>query len=271
MMTRKIDGIPVSFFERLSKYKEIGHFVSTRMGSDNDPSCKAFNLSFNVGDAMRCVLDNRRRLSELLRIPPGGITTAKQVHGRHVSVIDKSTAGKGAGNYDEAIDSTDAMVTNMAGICPMVLVADCVPILLYDPKKKVVGAVHAGWKGTLGRIVRKTLRVFREHFDSSPEDMVAGIGPSIGPCCFQVGPEVIVQIEEMLGDHENHVRRRAADGTGYFDLWRANHRQLVQAGLAEENVELAGVCTCCHASRLYFSHRGEKAKAGRFGAGIWIR
>lgn len=270
MITRKINGIPVSFFENLSNYEDIDHFVTTRMGHDDAPSREAFNLSFTVGENKIKTFDNRRRLSEVLNIAFGGITTGKQVHGYHVTIVGKSMAGSGAGDYYGAIDSTDAMVTNIPGTCPMVLVADCVPILLYDPNQKVVGAVHAGWKGTLAGIVEKTVYAFREHFDTSPEDMVAGIGPSIGPCCFQVGPEVIAQIEET-GKQANLVRKRSSDGARYFNLWKANHEQLIQAGLKAQNVELARICTCCDASRLYFSHRYEQGKAGRFGAGIVIR
>jgi YfiH family protein len=241
------------------------------MGQYGEMRRRDFNLSFNVGDVASNVLGNRRRLSEALDIPLEGITTAKQVHGHHVRIVDKPMAGKGAGDYHGAIPSTDAMVTDIPGICTMVLVADCVPILLYDPNQKVIGAVHAGWKGTLGRIVQRAVGVFREHFNSFPEDLVAGIGPSIGPCCFQVGPEVVLQIEDMLDKQANLVRNRSADGTGYFDLWKANYRQLVKSGLKEQNVELAGVCTYCDSTRLYFSHRHEKGKAGRFGAGIVIR
>jgi YfiH family protein len=270
MITKNIDGITMSFFENLSKYKEIKHFVTTRVGESGNPVRKAFNLSFNAGASPHTVVGNRRLLSAALKIPFGGITTAKQVHGHHVRVVGKPMKGKGAGSHDGAMDATDAMVTNIAGICPMILVADCVPILLYDPTKKAVGVVHAGWKGTIGLIAKKTVEAFQEHFDSTPNDMVAGIGPSIGPCCLQVGPEVVVRVEDTLGNQAGYVDNRSADGSGHFDLWKANQEQLLQSGLREENVEVARVCTCCDASHLYFSHRGEKGKAGRFGAGILL-
>lgn len=271
MITRKTNGLSLSHFINFLKYNELGHFVTTRGGKDGNRSSNSFNLSFNTDKKLRTVLDNRQRLSEALKIPLSGITTAKQVHGNRVRIVDESMKGKGARDPGDAIETTDALVTDVTGICPMILVADCVPILLYDPKKKVVGAVHAGWKGTLGFIAKKTVEVFQERFGSTPEDIAAGIGPSIGPCCFQVGPEVVLEAKDVFGAHGGFVKNRAADGSGYLDLWKANEEQLLQAGLRQKNVEVAGVCTCCDRSRLYFSHRGEKGKAGRFGAGIFIR
>jgi YfiH family protein len=271
MITRKTNGLSFSQFLIFLKYNELGHFVTTRWVRDANRSSNSFDLSFNTDKKLRTVLDNRQRLSVALKIPLSGITTAKQVHGNRVRIVDESMKGKGARDPDDAIEITDALVTDVTGVCPMILVADCVPVLLYDPKKKVVGAVHAGWKGTLGCIAKKTVEVFQERFGSSPEDMVAGIGPSIGPCCFQVGPEVVIKAKDVFGAYGGFVKNLSADGSGYFDLWEANKKQLIESGLDEKNVEVAGVCTCCDPSRLYFSHRGEKGKAGRFGAGIFIR
>jgi YfiH family protein len=271
MITRKTKGLSLSYFHNLTQYKWLGHFVTTRLGRDGNRSSNYFDLSFNTDKRLHAILDNRKCLSEALKLPLSSITTAQQVHGNHVCIVDESMKGKGSEDYDGAIEATDALVANVPGICPMILVADCVPILLYDPEKKVVGAVHAGWKGTLGCIVKKTVKVFQEHFGSSPEDMIASIGPSIGPCCFQVGPEVVEKAKDVFGANRGFIAKLSADGSGHLDLWKANKYQLAQSGLRENNVELAGVCTCCDPSNLYFSHRGEKGKAGRFGAGIWIR
>jgi YfiH family protein len=162
------------------------------------------------------------------------------------------------------------MVTNVPGICLMVLSADCVPILMWDHAKKVIGVVHAGWKGTLHLIARKTVKVFQKDFGSSPHDIRAGIGPSIGPCCFEVGSEVISQVKDRLGTGKKHIANKLADKKGCFDLWSANQEQLVQAGIPENNIEVARTCTCDHAD-VFFSHRCEGGRTGRFGAGILIR
>jgi copper oxidase (laccase) domain-containing protein len=110
----------------------------------------------------------------------------------------------------------------------------------------------------------------QEHFSSSPQDIVVGIGPSIGPCCYQVGQEVVSAVEEVFGTTQYMIRNRSADGKGYLDLWEANLKQLLDAGILEKNVETDRTCTCHHHD-VFFSYRCEKGKTGRFGAGIFIR
>jgi YfiH family protein len=152
----------------------------------------------------------------------------------------------------------------------MILVADCVPILISDPSKGVIGAVHAGWKGTLEGIAQKTVEALQGLFGCSPEDLVVGIGPSIGPCCYEVGPEIVSRAEEVFRTNKDPVIRGAADNKSYLDLCKANLLQLTKAGIPEQNIELAGVCTGHHRNRFY-SYRIEKGQTGRFGVGIVLR
>jgi YfiH family protein len=269
MISKEINALSIWFFKNLEKYEEIGHFVTARAGGHSVSPWNSLNLSFGVGDDDNSVLKNRLILSETLGIPLNSVTTVKQVHGSGVRIVSQSLRGKGASDYEGAIDGADALVANIPGICPMVLSADCVPILLYDPSKKVVGVVHAGWKGTLKGIAGKTINVFCQDFGSFPRDIIAGIGPSAGPCCYQVGPEVIARVVEAFGTKDGFIQNES-EGRGYLDLWTANLKQLVRAGLAEENVEVGNVCTC-HNSNVFFSHRCEGGKTGRFGAGIFLR
>ncbi len=268
MIKRKSHSVTLWFFESLLGYGEIKHFISSRRGGSSCRPWDSLNLSFNTLDDAKAVLDNRQHLSEALEIPLTSITTAKQVHGNHVMVLSRSLKGRGACDYLSAIDSTDALVTNVPGICPMIMLADCASILMYDPSKRVVGVVHAGWKGTLGAIAQKTVEVFRKDFGSMPEKIIACIGPSIGPCCFHVGREVIAQVENTLGTKEGYITKESQNG-GYFNLWKANQEQLIHAGLPERNIEPASICTV-HNTDQFFSHRGEKGKTGRFAAGILI-
>ena len=270
MIRQEIGSLQVWFFENLSAYKSIGHFVSTRVGGDSSPPCATLNLSFNVGDAPENVRRNRERLVEAMGIPLNSLTTAKQIHDDCVKVVSAELRGKGSVDYDEAINGTDAMVTNVPNTCLMVLLADCVPLLLYDPSKEVIGVVHAGWKGTLRFIAQATIRTLQGHFGCSTRDILIGIGPSVGPCCYQVGEEVVSQVEQVFGTSQHIVRNRSADGKGYLDLWEANLRQILDAGIPEKNIEIAGTCTCHHPD-VFFSYRYERGKTGRFGAGIFIR
>jgi YfiH family protein len=270
MIRREVDSLQVWFFENLLRYEAVGHFVSTRVGGRSTAPYDSLNLSFNAGDAPEDVRKNRERLAEAIDIPMNSMTTAKQIHDDHVKVVSKELRGKGSLDFDGAINGTDAMVTNVPDTCLMVLLADCVPLLLYDPSKKVIGVIHAGWKGTLRRIVQATVRTLQNHFGSSTRDIVVGIGPSVGPCCYQVGQEVISLAEQVFGTTQDIIRNRSADGKGHLDLWKANKKQLLDAGIPEENIEMAETCTCHH-SDVFFSYRHEKGKTGRFGAGIFIR
>ena len=269
MIQRKIGSLPIWFFENLLTYKTIGHFVSTRLSGHSDPPYDSLNLSFNVGDDPDKVLKNRKVLARALGIALSSLTTAKQIHDGHIKVVSEALRGRGCANYEGAINETDAMVTNAENTCLMILVADCVPILFYDPSKRVIGAAHAGWRGTLRFVAHSTVKVLREDFGCSPEDIVVGIGPSIGPCCYQVGQDVVSQGQHVFGPGQDYIRRKSTNGRGYFDLWTANLKQLVQAGIPEKNIELAKTCTRHH-PELFFSHRHEKGKTGRFGAGIVI-
>ncbi len=270
MIEKKVNSLSISLFENLSKYEEIGHFVSTRPAGHSSPPYDSLNLSFNVGDDPKNVLKNRKLLTDTLGISLAALTTSKQDHNSHVQIVSAALRGKGSADYQGAVSATDAMVTNVPDICLMILVADCVPIVFFDPSKAVIGVVHAGWKGTLQRIGQKTVEVLEEHFDCSPGDILAGIGPSIGPCCYQVGPEVVSEAERVFGTREHFVSNKTEDGKAYLDLWSANLAQLRQAAIPEKNIEVARVCTCHHPDE-FFSYRYEKGKTGRFGAGIIIR
>jgi len=270
MIEKKSDSLCIWFFENFLKYKAVGHFISTRIGGHSSPPYDSLNLSFNVGDDPEKVLKNRKLFFETLGIPLSSLTTAKQIHEGHVKIVSEGLRGRGSTDYKGAINATDAMVTNVPGTCLMILLADCVPILFYDPSKMVIGVAHAGWRGTLQKIAQKTVVVFQQHFGCSPQDILAGIGPSIGPCCCEVGREVVSHIEHVFGAEQEYISRESEDGKGHFDLWTANLKQLTQAGIPEKNIETSKTCTCDHSS-LFFSYRHERGKTGRFGAGIVIR
>jgi YfiH family protein len=270
MIRQRIDSLQVWLFENLLRYEGVGHFVSTRVGGHSTSPYDSLNLSFNAGDDPEDVRKNRERLVEAFGVPLSSVTTAKQIHDDCVKVVSKEMRGRGSVDYDGAINATDAMVTNVPNTCLMILTADCVPLLFYDPSKEVIGVAHAGWKGTIRLIAQATTRALQEHFGCSTQNIVVGIGPSVGPCCYQVGQEVVSQVEQVFGTRQHFVRNRSADGKGYLDLWEANLKQLLDAGIPEENIEIARTCTCHHPN-VFFSYRHEKGKTGRFGAGIFIR
>jgi len=160
-------------------------------------------------------------------------------------------------------------VTNAPGICLVVLVADCVPMLFFDPVKRAIGVAHAGWKGTLQFIAQKTVRAMEKAFGSLAEDIVVGVGPSIGPCCYKVGPDIISQVEIIFYTKKEYILNESKSGEGYFDLWKANLTQLLQTGIERKNIEMSRMCTC-HNPDVFFSYRHQKGSTGRFCAGITL-
>ena len=244
-------------FGHLSAFPGLKHFVSSGERS----------IGFSEGIAPELICHNRELLAKAVGFDPYRWVTGHQVHSDHIAVVTETDAGKGGLDRESRLPDTDALVTNREGICLMVLSADCVPVLLYDPEKRVVAAVHAGWRGTVAGIAGKTVAVMKEKFGCFPGDIWAGIGPSIGQCCFEVGEEVAVVFRTLFSENGELVRSGKFPGKYRVDLWEANRRGLLEAGLQDNRIEVAGMCTVCHPGR-FFSYRRESKQAGRFGAGI---
>ena len=168
----------------------LAHGISTRMGGVSKPPFAALNMALHVGDCAADVLENRRLFAEALGLDAARIVTPRQVHGDEVRLVRASDAGMGASRYDESVPACDALMTAESGLPLLLCFADCVPLLFFDPVRRVIAAAHAGWKGTVAEIGRKTVQRMGEAFGSRPQDILAGIGPSIGACCFEVGEEV---------------------------------------------------------------------------------
>ncbi len=269
MLEKHLQSLSTFRFQNLSKQGGIDHFVSTRVGGLSHTPYESLNLGFHVEDDAKTVLKNRERLAENMGIPLSDFAIAKQVHSGTVTLVTEGMRGYGAADLDTAVEETDAMVTDVTGLCLTVLMADCVPVLFFDPQERVVAAVHAGWRGTVKLAAQNTINTLRETFGCKPTDILVGIGPSIGPCHYEVGPEVISQVEDAFGGTEGYINDESADGKGYFDLWEANKRQIIEAGIPAQNIEIAQICTYCN-PHLFFSERHQKGKTGRFGAGIML-
>jgi len=267
MIEKNVGPLQVACFESLLQYQGVRHFVSTRGGGFSDPPYDSLNLGFHVGDDPENVLKNRERLADTIGIPLTHFTIGRQIHSGNVTIVSEALRGKGSIDHSEAIDATDAMVTTVPDTCLMVLVADCVPMLFFDPGRRVIGVAHAGWHGTLQCVARNTVRAMEKAFGSSPQDIVVGMGPSIGPCCYEVGPEVIARVEGIFPRGKECLLNESKGGKGYFDLWKANLVQLLRAGVEGKNIEMAEKCTG-HNPELFFSYRHQRGDTGRFGAGI---
>lgn len=208
------------------------------------------NLSFQVGDAPENVEENRRRLFKAAGVDPGRIVTAGQCHSTRVAVVDAPAN----------VEGVDGLVTDREHLWLVVSVADCVPVFLVDPVKRVVAAVHAGWRGSAGAIVKAAVSVMTGTFGSVPKDLFAYIGPSASVCCYEVGGEVAEQFSPEVV--------RSEGGKFYLDLKRENRRQLVSVGLDAERIETSPDCTIF--GGLYHSHRRDGKRSGRMWGMIGI-
>jgi YfiH family protein len=214
--------------------------------------CQSLNVSYAVGDRTENVDENLQRVAQAVGARKNDLFAAYQVHGRDVTVVEATT---------EARPRCDVLVTQSPEKTLMLRYADCTPVLLADPKQRVVAAVHAGWRGSAVRAASAAVEALRDRFGSRPRDLLAGIGPAIGPCCYTVGQDVVEAFADRPG-----LFTQFEGGQKRLDLWDANRQALTEAGIPAEQIEVAGICTRCQSER-FFSHRANGGQpAGRFAA-----
>lgn len=247
----------------------VTHAFSGRKGGVSTGSFDSLNMSILTADHLDSVLENRKRLCGVIGINPESLIGAKQIHRDNIYLVKKADQGAGAKIPDTAIADTDAMMTNEHGLPLILLFADCVPVFFMDPVKKVVALAHAGWKGTVVKIAAKTVEAMQKSFGSNPADILAAIGPSIGPCHYQVDKPVIDEFKKAFPDYWQELLT-SFDNEGYaqLNLWQANVKQLCEVGIKNENITVANLCTYC-CDDLFFSHR--RGMAGRQAAIIMMK
>jgi len=269
-----VRGVRILQVPALSKLPWLIHGFSTKPGGvSGQGGERVLNLGFTEWDTQENVLENRRRFQSALGASDLQLVSLKQIHSDVIHLFDAAPAQPCQG---------DASVSNRPGLLLGVQTADCVPILLVDPKKRAVASIHAGWRGTLRRIVVKAIGQLQMHFKSKPGDLFAAIGPSIGGCCYEVGAEVATQFlsqfadapewfdEFRTGDEPNPFQWLNMMPPGHqpppknvlLDLRKANRAQLLGAGVRASNIFVSGLCTACRRD-LLFSYRKEGAQSGR--------
>lgn len=238
-------SLPVFTFKNLASVPGVVHAITTRAGGVSEGRCESLNVSYSVGDQNENVEENLRRAAESVGSKREDLFAAYQVHGRDVTIVDEAS---------QARPRCDVLITRSPARTLMLRYADCTPVLLADTRQPAVGVVHAGWRGSAVRAAGAAVEAMVARFGSSPADLVAGIGPAIGPCCYMVGDDVHAAFED----------RPWLFGDGRLDLWDANRHALLEAGLAPDHIEVARICTRCQADR-FFSHRANGGQpAGRF-------
>ncbi len=256
-------GVEYLQFENLSSHDRLVHAFSTKIGGVSKSYFSSMNLGFNRGDANENVTENYRRFCSAIGIEPDALVFSSQTHSTIIRRAGRSELG--SGSVRKALRSScDGLATDEPGVFLATLYADCVPLYFYDPVKNAVALSHAGWRGTLNDMAGTTVRFMVREFDSCPADIIMGIGPSIGRCCFEVGKDVS---ELFLRLPEETISGAVSD---HIDLQLLNRRSAMKSGVPDHNIETADICTKCNSEWL-FSHRATKGKRGSLCAVIGIK
>lgn len=249
------NGIFFWRFDNLNTIAAIDHFVSDREGGQTE-----LTLSFSSSPDKELIRNNRKQVAEAMGISADKLVFPSQVHLTNIVNVTRETS-------KESLLDTDALITQERGLCIAVMSADCVPILLYDRRNQAVGAVHSGWRGTVARILEKTLAKMNNAFGTRGEDLVAGIGPSVSQESYEVGGEVIEEVERAFG-RESALMIKKPNQKAHLDLWKANKIQLMEFGVPEHQIEISDLCTVKNNQHFFSARKGD---AGRFAAGIMLR
>jgi YfiH family protein len=258
---RESDGVRALVCAPLEQDGFVNGF-STRIGGVSEMPANALSLAGFNEDAAENILENRRRF---LKLFPGEWELAGcwQVHGADVRVVQTAEEAKPAENQLGETIFCDVIVSNAEGVLAAVKTADCVPILLGDPVSGAFAAVHAGWRGTLAGAVVVGVERLAKEYDAKPENLRIAIGASAGPCCYEVGSEVIEAFTKQFADGEK-LFTETRPGHAMVDLLKANRDQLTSAGVLPERIHTAPICTMCRTD-LFFSYRKEKSLHGKVG------
>lgn len=257
-------SVPLLHFKKLDETGLVKHCFTTREGGVSKDIYSTMNLSFTRGDDEKNVMENYRRIAAVMEEDITAFVCSDQTHTTNVIRVGKAERGIGI-TKEKPYTDVDGLVTNEPGVVLSTFYADCVPLFFVDTKNKAIGLSHSGWRGTVGRMGHKTLVKMKEEYGTSPEDVVAAIGPSICQSCYEVSEDVAYKFIEEFEGFENEILVDKGNGKYQLDLWKANEIVLLQSGIVKENLAVTNICTCCN-SKLLFSHRASAGKRGNLGA-----
>lgn len=264
------NGVPYFVFENLENTGLVRHGFSTRLGGVSEGCLSSMNLSFTRGDDPQKVRENFRRMGMVIGFETKDLVLSDQTHTTNVRLVTEADRGKG---FDRERDYTDVdgLVTDTPGLMLVTIYADCVPLYFVDPVHKAVGLSHSGWKGTVHRIGKVTLERMKEAFGTRPEDVQAAIGPSICQDCYEVSEDVARAFMDEFADQlDDRLVYRKGNGKYQLNLWNANERILLEAGIRPEHLSITNICTCCN-HELLFSHRASHGQRGNLAAFLGLK
>lgn len=246
-------------FPKLLKAKGVKHVFSTRHGGVSTGDCASMNLSFNKDTNHQNVIKNFEILCTAVGIDTENLVLSQQTHTNNVITVDESH--RGTGIWKPSFCDVDGMVTNKSGVALVTQYADCTPLVFYDPVKRVIATSHAGWRGTVQLIGKCTVDRMVKEFGCKSEDIIAGIGPCIGKCCYEVDTDVVEKFKELDFLNVSAIIFPVGNGKYMLDLVETNRQILCFSGIKPENIDVGDICTCCNSQDLH-SHRATKGKRG---------
>lgn len=258
------EGVEYLTFPSFSAYPFVRHAFSTRAGGVSKNEYSSMNLGFGRGDGDENVRENYHRFCRAAGLDYDSLVSSAQDHHTFIRRVGKEQCGIGI-RKPKDMQSVDGLITSEPGVTLVTHYADCVPVYLLDPVKRAIGLVHAGWRGTAARIAEAAVSAMTREFGSHPADLLAGIGPSIGPCCFEVDSPVRDVFAALSDLNPGDLIRDDGNGKYHVNLWETNRRILMRAGIPASSVTVGGVCTRCNAD-LLFSHRATGGKRGGLAA-----
>lgn len=255
-------GTPMLVFPAWEGFRFLRHGMSTRDGGVSSGIYASMNFKEDGEDSQENVRENYRRIAARLGCEAEKMVRPSLAHGNRVHVVTEQDYGNGTVR-PSGLPDTDALVTDRPGVMLCATFADCVPLLFVDPKRRVIGLAHSGWRGTVKRIGAETVRVMEE-LGSHPEDILAAIGPCICGGCYEVGPDTAGEFQRELPGTEG-ILEPGREGHYQLNLRRANERIFLEAGILPEHILVSDICTCCNPG-LLFSHRATGGRRGALGA-----
>jgi polyphenol oxidase len=252
-----IDHLHLWKFDLFSKENGIDHFVTERQSNESGAE---FTLSYSSSPDKELIRRNRHKLANAMGVDESRLVLPSQVHKTRIVNVTSNTT-------KSDVMETDALITSERGICIAVMSADCVPILLYDKKNQAIAAVHSGWRGTVSRILEKTLAEMKKTFGTEGKDLVAGIGPSVSQESYEVGEEVVTEVTNAFGS-DSSLMILKPNNKAQLDLWKANKLQLLEFGVNETAIEISDLCTVKNNNYFFSARKGD---SGRFAAGIVLK
>ena len=256
-------------FKKLEDYKFINHAFSTKFAGVSKNEFSSMNLGFNGIDANENVIENYHIFCDAAGFDFNSLVASSQDHHTNIRCVEEKD--KGIGIYrPKDMQSVDGLLTNVKNITLVTYYADCTPIFYLDPKNKVIGLAHAGWRGTVLGIAPKMIETMKEKYNSNPSDIICAIGPAIGKCCYEVDEPVYEKFAAIDGIDIESISKPTMQGKYMIDLWNTNKYRLMSCGIREENIEVGDICTKCR-SDLLFSHRATNGKRGTLAAMLCIK